>query len=452
MKAQTNGLTKTTSFFLEPVGPFRLDLTVWTLRRRSSNEVDRWDGTTYRRVLILDGLPVDVSVAQWAPPDSRRLHVTLAGQQISEKVKTLAKKSLERLLGLRVDLSDFYRLAAQDDRLRPLVKRFHGMKPPRLPSLFEALANAIACQQLSLSLGILLLSRLTKSFGVSANPRMPGSARAFPRPEDIANHRPSDFRKLGFSHTKGESLIRLAQACLHEIPCDALEKANNASVMECLQAWKGIGRWSAEYVLLRGLGRLDIYPGDDVGARNNLQRWLKLRKPLDYPGVRQITACWQPYAGLIYFHLLLDRLDAGGHLAAPVPENLPQKPTQATKPMIQLKRVYEPSARSDGRRILVERLWPRGLTKETAKLDDWLRDVAPSTELRKWFSHDPAKWTEFQRRYRSELDAHPEAWQPILDASANGVVTLLFSSHDAAHNNVVALKSYLESRKSRRSK
>ena len=112
--------------------------------------------------------------------------------------------------------------------------------------------------------------------------------------------------------------------------------------------------------------------------------------------------------------------------------------------MIQIKRAYDPPAKSDGARILVERLWPRGIKKEALKLDAWLKPVAPSTELRKWVNHDPARWTEFQRRYRVELDQHPEAWQPILDAAAKGKVTLLFSSHDAEHNNVVALKSYLE--------
>lgn len=112
--------------------------------------------------------------------------------------------------------------------------------------------------------------------------------------------------------------------------------------------------------------------------------------------------------------------------------------------MIHIKRVYDPAEPIDGRRILVERLWPRGMKKEDAKLDDWFKEVAPSTELRKWFSHDPKKWPEFQKRYRAELDKHPEAWQPIIDATKKGKVTLLFSSHDAEHNNVVALKEYLE--------
>lgn len=114
--------------------------------------------------------------------------------------------------------------------------------------------------------------------------------------------------------------------------------------------------------------------------------------------------------------------------------------------MLNIKRVYDKPSASDGKRLLVERLWPRGLSKEAASLDAWIREVAPSTELRKWFSHDPAKWQEFQRRYHAELDANPEAWQPLLELVKSEKATLLFSSHDAEHNNVVALKAYLEAR------
>jgi uncharacterized protein YeaO (DUF488 family) len=114
--------------------------------------------------------------------------------------------------------------------------------------------------------------------------------------------------------------------------------------------------------------------------------------------------------------------------------------------MIQTKRVYEPSAKTDGKRFLVERLWPRGIKKEALSLNGWSKEVAPSHELRKWFNHDPAKWKEFQRRYRAELDAKPEAWQPLLEAAKAGNLTLLFSAHDMEHNNAVVLKARLEER------
>jgi uncharacterized protein YeaO (DUF488 family) len=113
--------------------------------------------------------------------------------------------------------------------------------------------------------------------------------------------------------------------------------------------------------------------------------------------------------------------------------------------MIRIKRAYESPARSDGQRILVERLWPRGIKRTTLDADAWLKDVAPSTELRKWFGHRVDRWDEFQRRYRTELDANPGAWG--LDAVKKGTVTLLYSAHDIDHNSALVLRDYLADRK-----
>ncbi len=118
--------------------------------------------------------------------------------------------------------------------------------------------------------------------------------------------------------------------------------------------------------------------------------------------------------------------------------------------MIQLKRAYDAAARSDGGRFLVERLWPRGVKKESLPLQAWLKDVAPSTGLREWFAHDPAKWPEFRRRYFVELKAQPQAWQPLLAAAHRGRITLVYSSHDSEHNNAVALKEFLQQQMGKR--
>jgi uncharacterized protein YeaO (DUF488 family) len=118
--------------------------------------------------------------------------------------------------------------------------------------------------------------------------------------------------------------------------------------------------------------------------------------------------------------------------------------------MIKLKRAYEPVSATDGVRVLVERLWPRGLSKEALQLDEWIREVGPTTALRKWFAHDPAKWSQFRSRYHRELDAHPESWQPILSASKRRTVTLVYSSRDQEHNNAVALRDYLLAKTRRR--
>lgn len=114
--------------------------------------------------------------------------------------------------------------------------------------------------------------------------------------------------------------------------------------------------------------------------------------------------------------------------------------------MVWIKRVYDLPEKDDGIRFLVDRLWPRGMKKEALQLGGWLRDVAPSDGLRRWFAHDPAKWKEFQRRYWEELDANPEAWRPLLEAARRGNATFLYSAHDAEHNNAAALEAYLEER------
>ncbi|NUO71424.1 MAG: DUF488 domain-containing protein [Frateuria sp.] len=110
-----------------------------------------------------------------------------------------------------------------------------------------------------------------------------------------------------------------------------------------------------------------------------------------------------------------------------------------------VKRVYEPPSPKDGCRVLVDRLWPRGLKKEDAALDLWVKEVGPSRELRQWFGHEPTRWEGFRHRYAGELDATPDAWHALAEKARRGRVTLLFGARDEEHNNAVALKAYLES-------
>lgn len=119
---------------------------------------------------------------------------------------------------------------------------------------------------------------------------------------------------------------------------------------------------------------------------------------------------------------------------------------RTSSPRLQVRRVYDPPARSDGCRVLVDRIWPRGLSKEAAKLDAWIKELAPSTELRKWFAHEPSKWDSFKRKYFRELDGREEALEQLLEACPERTLTLLFAAKDTAHNNAVALKEYLGAR------
>ncbi len=293
---------------LRATPPFRLDLTVWALRRRARNAVDRWDGTTYRRRLFVGGAPIEVAIAQVGPPAAGRLTVAATP---AVHARSPVDAIIRRLLGLDVDLSAWYRLAAADARLHRLAERFRGMKPPRFPSVFEALVNAFACQQLSLEVGLELLNRL------AARCRHGPSSSPFPRPRDVAGLRLSSLRALGFSTQKARAILQLARAVdRRALDLEALDAVGDADASVRLLALRGVGRWTAEYVLLRGLGRLNVFPGDDVGAQKRLARWLGRRAPLDYAGVQRATRGWQPYAGLVYFHLLLDGLAQAGVVRA----------------------------------------------------------------------------------------------------------------------------------------
>jgi uncharacterized protein YeaO (DUF488 family) len=115
-------------------------------------------------------------------------------------------------------------------------------------------------------------------------------------------------------------------------------------------------------------------------------------------------------------------------------------------PDIRVKRIYDPPGREDGARVLVDRLWPRGARKEAAKLTLWLKDIAPTAELRRWFGHDPARFAEFSRRYRAELAANNDAVSRMDDLMKAGLVTLLYSAHDAEHNQAIVLADYLRDR------
>ena len=304
------------SFSITPIPPFRLDLTAWALRRRPENAIDRWDGSTYWRVLLVASQAMEVAVRQNGGPEAPQLEVDVTGPRLTVRHEESARALLERMLGVHKDLKSFYKLASHDRRLQPLIEEFRGLKPPQFPTVFEAVANGIACQQLSLLVGILLLSRLARKVGVVSE----GSnhaEHAFPDPTDFSGVKLESLKPLGFSANKAQVLIDISSAIRdRRLNLESLAELDNQVAIERLVELKGVGRWTAEYVLLRGLGRLDIFPGDDVGARKKLAHFLGKKEPFDYDGVRRAVGGWQPYAGLIYFHLLLARIEKAGWLSS----------------------------------------------------------------------------------------------------------------------------------------
>jgi DNA-3-methyladenine glycosylase II len=302
------------TFQIKPIPPFRLDLTAWALRRQPTNMMDRFDGGVYQRILMVRRRPVKVYVVQAGPIDEPRIRVEAEGSQLTGADASLIRLTLNKMLGLRIDLSEFYEKGKNDSAFGELIERFRGVKPPRFPTVFEAIASAIACQQLSLSAGIALLNRLSENYGAKIDSQ-DAAFFAFPTPTDLAHRQARSLRKLGFSVQKSRNLIRIASdVAMRRIDLEATEDMTDVKALEYLDKIPGIGRWSSEYILLRGLGRVHIFPGDDVGARNGLKRLLNLGDDLDYDGVKQALVEWKDYGGMMYFHLRLNQLEKSGYI------------------------------------------------------------------------------------------------------------------------------------------
>jgi DNA-3-methyladenine glycosylase II len=301
-------------FSIEPSPPFRLDLTAWALRRRPHNEVDRWDGHAFRRALPFGEGAMALAVTQAGPPDTPRLEINLRGDTIDRGAEGQARQTLERLLGLGANPSGFATMGSSEPSLEGLVARMRGLKPPRFSTVFEGLVNGVACQQLSLDVGVHLLNRLSTAHGRAVGAGH-NRLHTFPGPAELATVDPADLKRLGFSMAKARTIVTSAGEIVDgDLDLQALEHAGDTEVLERLTGLHGVGRWTAQYVMLRGLGRLHIFPGDDVGARNKLKAFLGLDGPFDYERVERVVSRWAPYGGLVYFHLLLDSLSRAGLL------------------------------------------------------------------------------------------------------------------------------------------
>lgn len=295
---------------LQPLSPFRLGLTAWVLRRLPINLMDRWDNHAYSRTIVLDETPAELTVVQTGTALRPRLDVTIEGVRATRTNESVVRAMMERLLGLRIDLSGFYRAVRRDRYLADLAERFIGFKPPRFPTVFEALVNGVACQQLSLTVGITLLNRLCETYG---RPR--GRHHAFAQSADLVNASPEFLRQLGFSTRKAQYILDAAQAIEQgRLDLESLRDLDDASAVSQLRQLPGIGRWTAEYIALRGLGKIDVLPADDVGLQSKAHQWLGLTDRPDYEQVQRLLDRYQPYRGLVYFHLLLDGLDRRGVL------------------------------------------------------------------------------------------------------------------------------------------
>lgn len=302
---------RTIRFELRPRAPFRLDLTAWAFKRRPADKLYGWDGETFSRGLLLRDTPIAVHVRQSRGGQRPCLEITAnlpTGGRIRQED---IEPTVARMLGADVDLTAFYEVAARSGKMKALAEQCRGLHPPCYPSLFECFVNAVACQEVSLHVGLMLLNRTCQTFGAAA----PDDLLTFPTAATMSAVSTEELMALAFSRNKANYIREMAQAITGgAADLDSLQALPDEQLLERLLAFKGIGRWSAEYMMLRGYARYAVFPMGDVGARGRLEDFLRLPRKTSVETLQGYVDKWKPYSGLLYFHLLIWGLAKAGQI------------------------------------------------------------------------------------------------------------------------------------------
>jgi DNA-3-methyladenine glycosylase II len=276
-------------------GPFSLPLMLASVLRRVNDAVDQVIGDEYRRLLVHRERPFLVQVTP--SDDVATLRIILCGVETPPDAADIAvaEQAIRRLFSLDHSPQAFYEQVRDEPVLGPITRRLHGMRPVGSPSIFEMLIIAVLGQQISMIAAGAIKSRLVAALGASAS--FDGQVyRAFPTPEAIANTSNESLLTLAFSRRKAEYVRDLAiQVASGDLDLEALRGREHGEILERLIAIRGIGRWTAEYVLLRGYGYPDALPAGDAGLRRQIMRHYQLAVPPDEAEIIRRGAAWSPY-------------------------------------------------------------------------------------------------------------------------------------------------------------
>lgn len=271
------------------------------LQRRPANRVDVWESNRYQRVLSTPERLVLVEVENRGTIDDPDVRLSIRVGNPSGRARHDIVKIVRKMLGLDVDPEPLQRLVSAERKLHPVALVLRGMRPPRFAGLFDAFASVIPFQQLSLDAGVAIAGRLVERFGE----RLEHGGRrfdAFPTARAVAGTRVSTLQACGLSRSKAESLRYLARAIESgELTEAAIERMSTRDALQTLTGLPGIGPWSAAVVLLRGLGRLDVFPPGDVGAARGLTELLHLRTN---DSLERIIERFGDHRGYFYFFAL----------------------------------------------------------------------------------------------------------------------------------------------------
>lgn len=296
---------------LSVVQPFRLDLTVSALRRLPTNPIDVF--TADGRYLHAVQGPRHARIVQVRQTSAAELEVSIDADVRDTTDREEILSLIARTLGVDRDLSDFYRSSATLPWLDPLARRLRGLKPPRYRSLWEAFVNAVVYQQVSLHAASAVVQRMIQAFGTPLQSE-DAELYLFPDAERMLAASDDTLRGMGLSTNKLATLRRAAEAIESgQLDAAAIEELPSSEAATLIRSIKGIGPWTATVILLRGFGRLDVFPMNDSGVARNLS----LATGETEADVAPVLQALGPQQGMLYFHLLLARLEARGEVGRP---------------------------------------------------------------------------------------------------------------------------------------
>jgi DNA-3-methyladenine glycosylase II len=294
--------------------PFHLEATVRLLQRRPTNLIDTWEQHRYRRVIRIDGKPLLIEVENRGSIDAPELRLSLlraddAGRLATAQERRESTRLTHAILGLDVDTSTAQHLAEADPALRDVALALRGLRPPLYPDLFETFASVIPFQQLSLEAGMAVVAKLVRRFGQALT--FAGSRRfVFPSAAVVASARISSLERCGMSGHKSHALHEAARAIASgTLTAAAINQLPSSEALARLVQLPGIGPWSAALILLRGFGRMDVFPQADSGAESSLVALLRLSSRAS---LGRVVEQFGEYRGFLYFYGLASRLLAGG--------------------------------------------------------------------------------------------------------------------------------------------
>lgn len=299
-------MSKGTKIILHPKPPYDLNQYIQVLGDFTSDGVNLFKKSDllgkafYQRVIKVNDEYTLITASQKTPPDKPQIMV-----QYQPKVNQKElKKKLAWIFGLDESLKGFYQKSKKDPVLSLAVKQYYGLIPLRTATVYEMVISAITEQQISLVVAVKIRSRLVKKFGESI--KVGGKKYyAFPTPEKLASAKPQDLLKIGLSRQKASYILNFSQLVASgEFKVEALKRKSDEKVIEALTKIKGLGPWTAEYVLARGLGRTDVFPADDLGVRAALGKIYGTGKPVSPQKAKKILAKWKPYRRYATFYLL----------------------------------------------------------------------------------------------------------------------------------------------------